>query len=279
MRDLIRDLSAQGMTVLLSSHLLGEVEELCNRVAIVRQGGVAYQGSLAELRRQAGGGYLLRTSDDERRPPGRRRAAGDRRTSRPAPRAASPSTPSDEAAVGALSLALTESGALIARAEPAPRDARGPLLQADRGRAPAPGGERRARPLAERGVNPGTLTVYRWELRKLRAQKRTYLGLGAAALVPIIFVVALVIRGDSPNDVAFGRYVHDTGLAIPLVLLLFGVGLDVPADHRAGRRRHRRRRGSQRDPEDDPHPLGRAPAGLRRQGARDLHLRDRWRSP
>ena len=71
-------------------------------------------------------------------------------------------------------------------------------------------------------MNPGILTVYRWELRKLRAQKRTYLGLGAAALVPIIFVVALVTRGDSPNDVAFGRYVHDTGLAIPLVLLLFG---------------------------------------------------------
>jgi ABC-2 type transport system permease protein len=71
-------------------------------------------------------------------------------------------------------------------------------------------------------VNPGTLTIYRWELRKLRAQKRTYLGLGAAALVPIIFVVALVVRGDSPNEVAFGKYVHDTGLAIPLVLLLFG---------------------------------------------------------
>lgn len=71
-------------------------------------------------------------------------------------------------------------------------------------------------------MNPGTLTVYRWELRKLRSQKRTFLGLGAAALVPIIFVVALVIRGDSPNDVAFGKYVHDTGLAIPLVILLFG---------------------------------------------------------
>ncbi len=71
-------------------------------------------------------------------------------------------------------------------------------------------------------MSPGVLTVYRWELRKLRSQKRTYLGLGAAALVPIIFVVALVTRGNSPNDVAFGRYVHDTGLAIPLVLLLFG---------------------------------------------------------
>jgi ABC-2 type transport system permease protein len=71
-------------------------------------------------------------------------------------------------------------------------------------------------------VNPGTLTIYRWELRKLRAQKRTYLGLGAAAAVPIIFVTALVTGGGRPNDVAFGRYVHETGLAVPLVLLLFG---------------------------------------------------------
>ena len=69
---------------------------------------------------------------------------------------------------------------------------------------------------------PGVATIYRWELRKLRAQKRTYLGLGAAALVPIIFVVALVTQNGGPHDVAFGRYVHDTGLAIPLVLLLFG---------------------------------------------------------
>jgi ABC-2 type transport system permease protein len=71
-------------------------------------------------------------------------------------------------------------------------------------------------------MNPGVLTVYRWELRKLRAQKRTYLGLGAAAIVPIIFVVALVTQSGQPNDVAFGRYLHDTGLAVPLVLLLFG---------------------------------------------------------
>ena len=35
MRLLIRRLADQGMTVLLSSHLLGEVEEVCNRVAIV----------------------------------------------------------------------------------------------------------------------------------------------------------------------------------------------------------------------------------------------------
>jgi ABC-2 type transport system permease protein len=71
-------------------------------------------------------------------------------------------------------------------------------------------------------VNPGVLTVYRWELRKLRSQKRTYIGLGAAVLIPLIFVTAVAIRNGGPEDVAFGRYIHDTGLAIPLVLLLFG---------------------------------------------------------
>jgi ABC-2 type transport system permease protein len=69
---------------------------------------------------------------------------------------------------------------------------------------------------------PGVGTVYRWELTKLRYQKRTYLGLGAAALVPILFVVATGVRGGGPNDVPFGGYIHKSGLAIPLVILLFG---------------------------------------------------------
>jgi ABC-2 type transport system permease protein len=69
---------------------------------------------------------------------------------------------------------------------------------------------------------PGAFTVFAWELRKLRFQKRTYLGLGAAVAIPIIFVVATGLRGGGPEDVAFGRYIHDSGLAIPLVMLLFG---------------------------------------------------------
>ena len=71
-------------------------------------------------------------------------------------------------------------------------------------------------------MSPGTLTVYRWELVKLRFQKRTYLGLGAAVLVPIIFALAVALRNGEPHEVAFGRYIHETGFAIPLVLLLFG---------------------------------------------------------
>jgi ABC-2 type transport system ATP-binding protein len=66
MRRLIRRLADGGMTVLLSSHLMPEVEELCNRVAIVRSGAIVYEGAIAELKRAAGATYRLRTTDDER---------------------------------------------------------------------------------------------------------------------------------------------------------------------------------------------------------------------
>jgi len=71
---------------------------------------------------------------------------------------------------------------------------------------------------------PGTATVLRWELVKLRHQKRTYLGLGAAILVPILFVAAIHFRhhGKQHGDFAFSGYLDRTGLAVPLVLLLFG---------------------------------------------------------
>ena len=65
------------------------------------------------------------------------------------------------------------------------------------------------------------LKVYKWELLKLRAQKRTYLGLGAAVLVPIAFVVALSLQKGGPNDIPLGRYIRDTGLALPFVVLFF----------------------------------------------------------
>jgi ABC-2 type transport system ATP-binding protein len=66
MRLLIRRLASEGITVLLSSHQLPEVQELCDRVAIVDRGRVVYEGALTDLRRQGGAGYCLRTSDDDR---------------------------------------------------------------------------------------------------------------------------------------------------------------------------------------------------------------------
>ena len=64
MRLLIRRLADQGMTVLLSSHLMAEVEELCDRVAIVGAGRVLYEGALGELIAGTAGRYELRTTDD-----------------------------------------------------------------------------------------------------------------------------------------------------------------------------------------------------------------------
>jgi ABC-2 type transport system permease protein len=63
--------------------------------------------------------------------------------------------------------------------------------------------------------------VYKWEVLKLLAQKRTYLGIGAAALVPLIFVLVLVFKTGGPNDIPLGRYIRETGLATPFVVLFF----------------------------------------------------------
>jgi ABC-2 type transport system ATP-binding protein len=48
-RDLIRTLKARGMTVFLNSHLLSEVEMVCDRVAIVDRGQVVRSGKLTDL--------------------------------------------------------------------------------------------------------------------------------------------------------------------------------------------------------------------------------------
>ncbi len=67
MRTLVRRLADGGMTILLSSHLLAEVEELCDRVAIIRKGRIVFEGALADLRRgAAAAGWRLRSGDEER---------------------------------------------------------------------------------------------------------------------------------------------------------------------------------------------------------------------
>ncbi|WP_036494210.1 ABC transporter ATP-binding protein [Nocardia sp. BMG111209] len=49
-RDCARDAAQRGVTVLLSSHILSEVEALCDRVTIIRAGRTVESGSLAEMR-------------------------------------------------------------------------------------------------------------------------------------------------------------------------------------------------------------------------------------
>ncbi len=47
--DLIRTLQTQGITILLTTHLLDEAERLCQRIGILKQGSIIAEGTLAEL--------------------------------------------------------------------------------------------------------------------------------------------------------------------------------------------------------------------------------------
>ncbi|OAN46911.1 ABC transporter ATP-binding protein [Chloroflexus islandicus] len=62
-RNLIRDLAAGGRTILLCSHLLHEVEQLCQRVAIMKEGKLIASGDVATLLRR-GQGVRVRVQGD-----------------------------------------------------------------------------------------------------------------------------------------------------------------------------------------------------------------------
>jgi ABC-2 type transport system ATP-binding protein len=66
MRSLVRRLAGEGITVLLSSHLMGEVEALCNRVAILAGGRVRFEGDLADALARSDGRHRLETTDPAR---------------------------------------------------------------------------------------------------------------------------------------------------------------------------------------------------------------------
>src|SRR5450432_2449721 len=58
-RDLIGSLRQEGKTVFMCSHILSDIEVLCDRVAILKHGRLAHVGSLDELSRQTGDSNLV----------------------------------------------------------------------------------------------------------------------------------------------------------------------------------------------------------------------------
>jgi ABC-2 type transport system ATP-binding protein len=110
MRLLIQRLAAQGITIVLSSHLLAEVEEVCNRVAIVQRGKIIYEGQISDLKTAAGMTYRLATTDNERALGVCRAQPGISDVSM---RDGQISFIADDGAAAELSQALVEAGALI----------------------------------------------------------------------------------------------------------------------------------------------------------------------
>lgn len=65
-RNLIRALADEGITIFLSSHLLTEIENICSHLAVMSQGKIVAQGSIAELSKSPILNLTLVTPDNER---------------------------------------------------------------------------------------------------------------------------------------------------------------------------------------------------------------------
>jgi ABC-2 type transport system permease protein len=93
--------------------------------------------------------------------------------------------------------------------------------------AAAPAAGAPATPLLRR---PLTLTIWRWEMRKLASQKRTYMGLAIGVAFPLIFVLAEHLRqhhGHENGNVFFSE-VTQSGLATPVLTLLIEAAFFLP---------------------------------------------------
>jgi ABC-2 type transport system permease protein len=72
-------------------------------------------------------------------------------------------------------------------------------------------------------VRPSTLTIYRWELRKLLAHIRTYVGLALVMILPLFFVIFQNVhqRNNHGAGSIFAGEITQSGLATPVLMLLF----------------------------------------------------------
>jgi ABC-2 type transport system ATP-binding protein len=62
-RALIREIATGGVTVLVSSHLLAEVEQICTHVGVMRTGRLVFQGTLEEMRARGAARVQVRTTE------------------------------------------------------------------------------------------------------------------------------------------------------------------------------------------------------------------------
>ena len=65
------------------------------------------------------------------------------------------------------------------------------------------------------------MKVLPWELRKLQAQSRVRVAFGIAVFGPMLLAVVLGAQTGLPRDTLFGRHLHESGFALPLLVLGF----------------------------------------------------------
>jgi ABC-2 type transport system ATP-binding protein len=242
LRATVRGLAEGGVAVLLSSHDMSEVEDLCGSLTILRRGEVVYAGSIGELRELAPRAvHRLHTSDDERA----RRVAADHRDVDlvPAERAEGLDVRAEQNALDGYVLALGREGIAVRGLESQSRSLEELFLRLtanNEGSAvlepptsALPGTETGTGTGASTGRDPhfalrGVLAASRVEIAKVRAQTKTWALLGVCLLGPFAFAAAVKLEGSTPDDTLFGRWAATSGLSVPLVVLGFAALWAVP---------------------------------------------------
>lgn len=66
MRELLKELRRMGKTIIISSHILPELAELCTAVGIIEQGKLVYAGAMADIMARASAGTVVQVRVEER---------------------------------------------------------------------------------------------------------------------------------------------------------------------------------------------------------------------
>ena len=114
-RALLRELVSTGVTAVVSSHQIGEIEDACDSFAVLHQGRVVWDGSAPQLRAEAPpSSYALHTSDDAQ---ARRIAERQPGVTATAGRDGGLDLAAEEASLDAYTVALGEAGVAVRRLE------------------------------------------------------------------------------------------------------------------------------------------------------------------
>ncbi len=235
--QVVRRLAADGTAVLLSSHDLATIDDVCDEITVIRRGEVAWSGATAELRTLAPTPeHILHTDDDS--------AAfelagaldipaqdgdGDLRVTASSDELARFTIALGESRIGIQSLTpgtsplrilfsrLTERPDDVPQSTTIEQPAVGELPLAGQS-APAAAAPR------SHGRRPrvgDVRAVCAVETRKLAAQIRPRVMLAACLVGPWLFELGIKATGSLPSDTLFGQWMLQSGAALPLVVLAF----------------------------------------------------------
>jgi ABC-2 type transport system ATP-binding protein len=222
--QVVRELAADGTAVLLSSHDLMAIDEVCDEITVLRQGEVAWSGAIGELRALAPAPeHVLRTADDDAAAAFVRHldlaadADGDGLRVIAA-----------EATVERLTVELGQAGIGIRSLTPGASPLRILFARLTEGPArpsPSPAPSRAAAPThrdrGHRATLADVLAVCAVESRKLASQVKPRVLLAACLLGPWLFELAVKGTGSLPTDTLYGQWMLESSAALPLVALTF----------------------------------------------------------